>query len=69
MNLVCFDTQVLIWGVKREASENQEHMIARTQYLIEQCEEKKYKILIPSIVVGELLMGTDQQNTNKLSIF
>lgn len=66
MSLVCFDTQVLIWGIKKEASENQEDMIDRAEYLIEQCEEKQNKIIVPSIVVAELLMGTSSAKHEKV---
>lgn len=41
-------------------------MIDRAQYLIEQCEEKKDKILVPSIVVAELLMGTNSAKHEQL---
>jgi hypothetical protein len=49
--IVCFDTQVVIWGIKKEAIPEQEHMIARATALIEKCQEDDTKIIIPSITV------------------
>lgn len=65
-NLVCFDTQIVIWGIKREAIPDQEHMITRATALIEKCQENDTKIIIPSIVVAELLSGTLQRENNQL---
>lgn len=59
MNLVCFDTHILIWGVKQEAIPEQQEMILRAKHLIEKCEEQKKKILVPSIVVAELLIKVE----------
>ncbi|GAK50693.1 PilT protein domain protein [Candidatus Moduliflexus flocculans] len=56
MRLVCFDTQVIIWGVKQEATPGQESMIEKSKYLIQKCTEDGDRIIIPSIVVAELLM-------------
>ncbi|MDX1521753.1 MAG: PIN domain-containing protein [Anaerolineae bacterium] len=58
MKLVCFDTQVMIWGIKGEATPGQEDMISKSQYLIKKCDDEKIQVLIPSIVVAELLSGT-----------
>lgn len=56
MSLVCFDTHVVIWGIKQEAVLSQQDMISRAKYLIDKCEEQKKRVLVPSIVVAELLI-------------
>ncbi|MBF0241005.1 MAG: PIN domain-containing protein [Desulfamplus sp.] len=54
-DIICFDTQIVIWAVKKEATAGQEEMIKKASYLLEKCQESKTEIIIPSIVVGELL--------------
>jgi predicted nucleic acid-binding protein len=55
MKLVCLDTNVLIWGLKGEATIGQEIMIEKAQRFLEFLDTEKYKVLVPSVVVGELL--------------
>ena len=55
--LVCFDTHAIIWGIKEECTPGQEEMIQRAKQLIRMCEEQGHRIIIPSIVVSELLIG------------
>lgn len=55
MPLVCFDTNVLIWGIKNEAHPSQQDMIEKANALILQCHEKRDTVLIPAIVVAEML--------------
>lgn len=57
MDLVCFDTQVLIWGVQETSSSTQTEMIARARYLIGQLSQSNTRIIVPSVVVGEFLLG------------
>lgn len=52
MDLVCFDTQIIIWGVKRQATPGQEDNIDKAKYLINTCEENGIDIMVPSVVVG-----------------
>lgn len=56
MDLVCFDTQQMIWGIKEQATEGEEDMVARTKAFIRHLDEKGTRILVPSIVVAELLI-------------
>jgi predicted nucleic acid-binding protein len=55
-DLVCFDTQAIIWGIKEEATPGQEFMIDRTKRFIKHLDEKRIKILIPTVVYAESLM-------------
>ena len=55
-NPVCVDTQILIWGIKREASEGQALMIERAVRFLQKLEETKTQVILPSVVIGELLV-------------
>lgn len=65
MSLICIDTQVCIWGIKQQCTPGQEDMIERAQYLFESCDNNKERIVIPSVVVGELLLD-DRVDPDKL---
>lgn len=56
MNLVCFDSHVLVWGVKEQATPGQEEMIPRTKAFIRKLQEDRIHVLIPSVVIAEFLM-------------
>jgi predicted nucleic acid-binding protein len=55
VTLVCFDTNFLIWGVKRQATPGQEGNVAKAAYLLDLLDKQDKQILIPSIVLGEAL--------------
>lgn len=55
-DLVCLDANVVIWGVKKEASEGQEDMIDRALLLIDKLAKRKANIMIPAPVLGEILI-------------
>ena len=55
MSLICFDTQVLIWGIKEQATEGQEDNIALAKRFIDKLSNDDY-VLIPSIVMAEFLI-------------
>lgn len=55
--LVCVDTHILIWGIRGVASPGQEEMIERTGLLLEELDEKQSDIIVPSVVIGEFLLG------------
>jgi predicted nucleic acid-binding protein len=57
MAIVCFNTHVVIWGIQKVASPEQEDMLFKAEALIATCDEKKHQIIIPSLVFGEVLMG------------
>ncbi|MBB3063617.1 PIN domain-containing protein [Microbulbifer rhizosphaerae] len=59
MKQVILDNHILIWGIKEQAEAGQEEMIERTQQFFEECKRKKTKLLIPSVVVGELLTAVE----------
>ena len=59
MALVCVDTNILIWGVKKTATPGQEHMIDRAQRFLAILRVSDNIILVPDIVVGEYLLNID----------
>lgn len=53
--ILCIDSNVFIWGIKKKATKGQDEMIARAEYLFEWADTSKHQILIPSIVLAECL--------------
>jgi predicted nucleic acid-binding protein len=66
MAMVCFDSHVIIWGIKRQASSTQQEMIERAEALIKQCEENKDTVVVPALVVGEVLCNLPLENQPQL---
>lgn len=64
--LVCLDNHILIWGVRQEATPGQEDMIRRTGLFLQFLEKKNAQIIIPSVVVGEFLLGVSFENHQKV---
>lgn len=57
MTVVCLDTQIVQWGVLRRASDQgQQHLVDRSTALLELIEKNNDSVILPSIVVGELLV-------------
>lgn len=57
--LICLDTNIIIWGIKKQASNPQKHNIIRAEYLINKLLKNKDRVIIPSIVVGEAAVRID----------
>lgn len=57
MKLVCFDTHVLVWGIRGEATPGQEYMIERTRAFLQQLDQTGTRVIIPTIVIGEFLLA------------
>ena len=66
MAIVCFDTHVLIWGIKHEAHASQQAMIERANALIQQCADRKDSVLIPAVVVGEALCSAPPETQERM---
>ncbi|MBE9062453.1 type II toxin-antitoxin system VapC family toxin [cf. Phormidesmis sp. LEGE 11477] len=56
------DTNILIWGIKRQASSGQENMILKARHLIRTLEEDRINVIIPSLVLAELLMPIESRD-------
>jgi predicted nucleic acid-binding protein len=63
--LVCFDTNILIWGVREKSTAGQEHMIALAKEYIRGLSEIKARILLPTTVVAEYLIPCDDDSRQK----
>ena len=56
MELVVFDTHILIWGVQKTARQEQKDMISKTERFFKHLDDNHAKVLIPSVVLSEFLM-------------
>lgn len=57
MSLVCLDTQIIQWGVMKRASDSQsQQFISRASDFIVWLDKQKVDIILPSLIVGELLV-------------
>jgi predicted nucleic acid-binding protein len=63
--LVCFDSIVVIWGIKKKSTEGQEDMIIKTEKFISHLDKSSTQILIPSVVLAEILSTESKENQNK----
>ena len=63
--LVCFDSNVVIWGIKKKASIGQEYMIEKTEKFISHLDKSSTQILIPSVVLAEILSTESKENQKK----
>jgi predicted nucleic acid-binding protein len=58
--IVCIDTQILIWGFKKQANPTQQDKIDKATTFVKQLSDLKLHILIPVIVLGELLVPIER---------
>lgn len=62
MKKVCLDTNILVWYIKRQATDGQEGFISKADYLFEYFERNNITLVIPSIVLAELLGSVDDED-------
>ena len=71
MSIVCIDTNILIWGIKKQATEGQENKIDQAERFLKHLDSKGNDIIVPSLVVAELLMNIPNEQKgillNKIS--
>jgi predicted nucleic acid-binding protein len=53
--LICIDSQVFVWGIKKQYSKGQKDMVSKTAGLLEYLDEQKVEILLPAPVITEVL--------------
>lgn len=53
--IYCVDSNIIIWGIKKQATSGQEDMIARAEKLFRRVDEYEDYIIIPSVVLAEIL--------------
>lgn len=54
---VCLDTQILVWGIREACTNGQEDNILYAKELIKHLRHSGHQIIVPSIVIGEMLMA------------
>jgi predicted nucleic acid-binding protein len=62
MSVVCIDTQILYWAVVGKAAIGATKLIKPARDFMKWLEEKNHHIIIPSIVVGEMLVPVQEIN-------
>lgn len=60
--VVCIDSNVAIWGIKKQSSSGQSYMVEKTTKFIGKLEDEGYEILIPSVVLAEILPVESPEN-------
>ncbi len=70
MKKVCVDTNMLVWYVKRTATDGQEENVEKADILFQYFIDKKIKVVVPSLVVGELMCNVpDDEEREKIFDF
>lgn len=64
MKLVCLDTHVLIWGIKKQYAVGQKDKVELASRFLEYLEEEKIIAYIPVPVISELLAPVDPSEYN-----
>ncbi|MGB2926683.1 MAG: type II toxin-antitoxin system VapC family toxin [Limnothrix sp.] len=66
MNVICLDTNILVWGVQKQSSSNRKDKIPQAKQLIATLQANKNSVIIPTVVLAELLMGCQQIYKSKV---
>lgn len=53
--IYCIDSNIIIWGIKKQATPGQEEMIARAEQFFFHADEYEDIILVPTMVLAEIL--------------
>jgi hypothetical protein len=67
--MICFDTQILIWGVQGTSHPDQASMIERTRHYIAPLEQAKEQVMIPAPVLAEHLVGFEPADHERRRIY
>lgn len=54
-SVVCLDSQILIWGLKKEAIPEQQYMIDRAERFFRKLDSTRTMIMVPAVVVAEII--------------
>src|SRR5258706_8215350 len=65
MDIVCVDTQILFWAITGKASRGAENFVAPATDFMRWLERQDVRIIIPTIVVGEMLVPIDESDHAK----
>ncbi len=64
--VVCLDTHILIWGIKKQASSSQVNMIERTINFLNWLQNERQTVIVPSPVLAEFLMRVPSHDHEKV---
>ena len=65
--IVCIDTHVLIWGIKKDSASSQKMMIDRTINFLEWLQNEQQRIIVPAPVLAEFLMRIPFEEHSRIS--
>ena len=54
--IIALDTNIVIWGIKKQSTDGQEIMIDRAEAFLKTLEKAQVRVLIPSIVLSEAMV-------------
>lgn len=54
--IVCIDTQILVWGVLKKPPLGEEHLVQLSSDFLRWIEEQKCRVILPTVIVAELLV-------------
>ena len=57
--MLSVDTNIVIWGIKRQATSNRQHMIAKAIAFFEACQRDGTPIMLPAHALAEYLVDFD----------
>ncbi len=67
---ISIDSMILIWGIKREATQNRSDMIPRATAFFKQCRDDHERIIIPAPSLAEYLVKLPaEQRAKSIALF
>lgn len=66
MNKVSLDSQIIIWGIKKQSTPDRIHKIDQAINFLDELEQSGAKIFLSSVVLGEILCDIPQPDRNHL---
>jgi predicted nucleic acid-binding protein len=53
--ILCIDSMIIVWGIKKSATAGQESMIQQAEYFFEWADKHDHEIIIPTVVLAEIM--------------
>jgi predicted nucleic acid-binding protein len=53
--ILCIDSNVIIWGIKKQATSGQESLVEQAEYFFQWVDENEHQIIIPTVALAEIL--------------
>lgn len=63
--LICIDSNIFIWGIKKQCSLGQEKMLSHAEAFFKWVEDEKHDLLLPSLVLAECLQPEPIEKHNE----